>query len=161
MTAYQTILLVLHVLSAIVGLGPTFTFAILGSVAGKRRGPDAIAVMDGMIAIERRLVIPGAVTQAVTGVLLIFARNWDEGFFDHTWLWVAILLYVIDSGLSLSVSSPSLHRLRDIAMAQTGPPTAEAQAEMAGLAKKTKAVGAYLGISTIVIAILMVWKPGT
>ena len=160
MTAYQTTLLALHVLSAIVGLGPSYAFAILGPLAGKRRGTDAIALMDGMIAIERRLVIPGAITQVVTGVLLIFARNWDEGFFGHTWLWVAILLYVIDSGLSTGVSSPALHRLSDIAKAQTGPPSAEVQAEMGALAQRAKVIGTYLGISTIVIAILMVWKPG-
>ena len=64
------LLLFLHVLGAIVVFGPSFAFPLIASQARKspQNGHFAAVVTD---VIERRIIIPGAIVQGVTGVLLI------------------------------------------------------------------------------------------
>ena len=90
---YVKILLLLHILSAIVGFGATFSFGILGPLAAKTGGPQGLGMMKGIVAIEKRLVYPAIVIQPVTGALLIFEEGLDDDFFSHWWLWLAILIF--------------------------------------------------------------------
>jgi hypothetical protein len=43
---YRTVLLVLHVLSAVIGIGATFTFGVLGSLQGRIQGEGALALLE-------------------------------------------------------------------------------------------------------------------
>ncbi len=58
--------LLLHVIGAIVVFGPTFVFPLIGSQAQKspQNGHFAAALTE---LIERRIVLPGAVVQGITG----------------------------------------------------------------------------------------------
>jgi len=148
-------LVVIHVLSAVMGFGPTMAFGLLGPMAEKNPGPGGLALMEGMLAIEKRFVYPAAiVVQPVTGVLLIFARGWNHDFFSHTWLLIALGAYIYALIVSFGVLSPSLHGMVRLAKeGKAGTP------EFVALAKRQK-LGASTGVALILIIVMMVWKPG-
>jgi uncharacterized membrane protein len=82
--SYLELLLLLHIGSAIVGFGATFSFSILGPLSAKTGGPQALGMMKGIVKIEKTLVYPAIVIQPLTGVLLIIEEGLDENFFSHT-----------------------------------------------------------------------------
>src|SRR5262249_35538877 len=76
-------LFVLHVGGAIVAFGPTFAFPIIGSMGGS----EPMHANFGIRVTERitqRIVLPLAVFQGITGLLLI----WRAGFNPLTQLWL-------------------------------------------------------------------------
>ena len=153
---YFELLLLLHVLSAIAGFGSTFTFAVLGPLAGKVGGPQGLGVMKGMVKIEKTLVYPAIVIQLVTGALLIFEGGWDNDFFSHWWLWVSILLFLTAATLAVSQQAPTLEKM--IELGESG--RAETP-EFGALAKQAAARGPLLTVMLLVIIFLMVIKPGS
>lgn len=153
--SYLTVLLVLHVAGAIVGIGPTYTFGVVGSMM-PTAGAGAVHLMEAMAKIEKVLVNPVALfLQPVTGVLLIIETSRDENFLKREWLWVSIVLYVAILILSYGRMGPGLHKM--IRMAKEG--NAQTPA-FAALAQQQKATGPFLGIMGLIIIVLMVWKPG-
>ncbi len=85
--------------------------------------------------------------------------------FSQTWLWLAMVIYVVALGLSHGVLFPAMKRMgvliREMAAGPPpvgGPPPQAA--EMAELGKKLGIVGPILDLSVVVILFLMVWKPG-
>ncbi len=149
------ILLLIHVGGAIIGIGPSFAFAILGPM-GPNVGPQGgLALLEGMEAVERKLVLPVAlVTQPLSGVALIFVAGYATNFFGHPWPWIAILIYVAVLYTALFVQNPSIARM--IQLAKAGPPTPE----FGALAARTARSGPLLTVLVIVIVVLMVTKPG-
>lgn len=149
------ILLLIHVGGAIIGFGPTFTFALLGPMAGKAGPHGGVALLEAMEAIEQKLTVPVAVvTQPLSGIGLIVFAGYATAFFSHYWLWLAIILYVIALYLALFRQNPRLARM--IAQAKAGPPTPEFLA----MAKATARTGQVLTALLLVIIVLMVTKPG-
>ena len=157
MPSYYEILLLVHILSAIAGFGPTFAFAILGPLAAKRQGPESITIMENMVAIEKKLVIPAAVVvQPLSGILLIFEGPWNEGFFSHTWLWVALIIYATALYLALGVQTPTLDKMIDMAKEGKAP-----SPEFGALASRVAKIGPILTLLLVTIIVLMVLKPGS
>lgn len=157
MQTYRTILLILHALSAVIGIGSTFTFGVLGSLAGRTEGPGALALLEGSEAIEKRIVNPFALLLLpLTGALMIFSRGWSENFFAHQWLWIAIILYVTAAGLATGVLAPGVRKL--IALAKSGQAGGPEFARLAGVQQR---LGPVTSVIAVVIVVLMVWKPGT
>ena len=149
------ILLLIHVAGAIIGFGPTFTFAILGPMAGKAGPGGGMALMEAMDAIEHKLVLPVAiVVQPLSGLALIFLAGYNASFFSHYWLWIGIVLYAIAFYLAVFGQRTRLTRMIEIAKA--GPPTEEFKAT----AKKVAQTGPIITVLLVVIIILMVSKPG-
>ncbi len=156
MDAYRTALIVVHVLSAIIGIGATFTFAVIGSVQSRMEGPGALALLEVDEAIQKRLVIPfGLGLLPLTGALMIFARGWRNDFWSHQWLWGAIVLYVVAAGLAQSVIGPGVRKL--IALGKQG---RAGTPEFMRLVRIQQRVGPVTSILVVVIVVLMVWKPG-
>jgi uncharacterized membrane protein len=155
-SAYAIILFIIHIGGAIIGLGPTFAFAVLGPLAGKTGGPMALGMLQGMVAIEKKLVRPVAFfTQPVSGVLLIFHFHLNEGFFNHPWLWISILLFAAAIYIATFSQTPRLEKMVELAMkGEFDTP------EFAALTAKTQKMGPFLGIFLVIIIILMIWKPG-
>jgi len=153
---YFRILLLIHVAGAIIGFGPSFTFSILGPMAGKAGPPGGLAIMEAMAAIARRLVVPVAlVIQPVTGVLLIFEGGWGNNFFGHPWLWISILLYVISFYISVFVNLPALEKM--IALGKEG---RGGTPDFVRLVQRTQRIGPALTLMLVVIIFSMIWKPG-
>jgi len=152
----MAILLLIHVGGAIVGFGPTFAFAVLGAMAAKAGPNGGVAIMESIVAIERRLVLPvAAVTQPLSGLALIFVDGLNEAFFSHTWLWVAILIYVVTFYTAIFVQIPLIEKMIGLAKAG-GPPTPELMA----LGKRTARLGPVITAMLSLIVVLMVTKPG-
>ena len=149
------ILLLIHVAGAIIGFGPTFTFAVLGPMSGKAGPQGGLALLEGMEAIEKKLVVPVAmVFQPLSGLALIFVAGYSASFFSHYWLWIGILLYAIAFYLAIFGQNKRLARM--IELAKAGPPTPEFMA----LAKKLSQMGPIITVLLVVIIVLMVTKPG-
>lgn len=151
--SYFQALLLLHILSAIVGIGPSFGFGVLGPMSAKLGGPGALAIMEGMHAIDRRLVTPAAIIQPTTGLLLIFSSG--RNFWQSEWLWISVILYAGIIILVYGFNNPAFSRM--IAMAKEGKAeTPDFQAK----AKRVKALGPIIPILAVAIIVLMVLKPG-
>jgi uncharacterized membrane protein len=155
MDIWIAIVLFIHVAGAIIGFGPTFTFAILGPMAGKSGPQGGVAILQAIDAIEKRLVLPVAiVVQPLSGLILIFLAGYNAAFFTHYWLWVGILLYAIAFYLAVFGQRVRIERL--IELAKAGPPTPE----FVATAKKVGQTGPIIAVLLVVIIILMVTKPG-
>jgi len=164
--AYKLVL-VLHILAVIVGLGTVFLNAIYGMQAKARRGPDGLAIAQANLKVTE---IAQYVIYAIPvfGIALVFMSKTDgiEIYkFDQTWVWLSLVLYIGALGLSHGILLPSVKRLQ-VLMAElvaAGPPAGgppPQAAEMEQLGKRIAPVGAILNILVIVIVGLMVFKPG-
>ena len=164
--AYK-IVLVLHLLSVIIGLGAVFLNAIYGAQAKSRRGPEGLAIVQANLKVTEIAqyfiyAIP------IFGIGLVFMSKTDgiEIFkFSQTWVWLSLVLYIIALGLSHGILMPSVKRLQVLMgeVVAAGPPAGgppPQAAEMEQLGKRIAPVGAALNLLVIVIVALMVFKPG-
>jgi uncharacterized membrane protein len=155
--------LFLHVMGAIAVFGPTFVFPIIASQAQKspQNFPFAAALSE---YIERRLVLPGAVVQGITGVALILIAGRDLTSSINRWLIAGIVLYLIAILFAAFVQARNaekmVHLLKNM---PPGPPPAGAPGgpppEIAATARKLQQGGMLLTVLIVAIVILMVVKP--
>ena len=152
---YLTILLILHIGGAIVGFGPTFSFAVLGPLAGQLGGPQSLGIIKGMHKTVKSLVYPFLVIQPLTGALLIFKEGLQHDFFSHYWLWIAILLFAAAVYISLAIQSPATEKMIELAEGgEAGTP------QFMEVTKRTQTFGPILTLLLVSIIVLMIWKPG-
>jgi hypothetical protein len=163
MSLWLAVFLFLHVMGAIVVFGPTFVFPIIVSQARKspQNFPFAVRLSE---FIERRVVLPGAVVQGVTGVALIFIIGADLTSSAYRWLVGGIILYAIAIAFAYFVQAKNAERMVHLMDSMPpGPPPAGAPAgpppEVAALAKKLAQGGQLLAVLIVLIVILMVTKP--
>ena len=172
--------LVLHVLGAIFVFGPSVAFTFLASEA--RRMPQAghFAAVVGN-AIERKLVLPGAVVQGVTGAFLIVIGGFDLTQQANRWLVAALILYAIAIVFAFAVQARNAERMVELtrtpplipaggalavgapalavgAPALAGPPGPSP--EIAATGQRLARGGMFLTGMITLIVILMVVKPG-
>jgi Predicted integral membrane protein (DUF2269). len=156
--------LFLHVIGAIAVFGPTFVFPIIASQAQKspQNGPFAAVLSE---YIERRLVLPGAVVQGITGLILIGVLGVNPLTNSaYHWLIPGIVLYLIAISFAAFVQAKNAERMVELtrhmppgpapAGAPTGPPP-----EIAALGKKLQQGGMLLTVLIVLIVIFMVTKP--
>ena len=157
--------LFLHVLGAIVVFGPVFLFPVIARQGqmSPQNGPFAIALGE---FIERRIVIPGAIVQGITGVALILIAGRDLTIPANRWLIGAVILYAIAVTFAITVQARNAEKMVLLtsggpppgpppAGAPSGPPT-----EIAALGKKLQQGGMLLTVLVTLIVLLMVTKPG-
>jgi len=154
------LVLFLHVMGAIITFGPTFIFPIIASQAAKSppNGPFAATLSE---IIERRVVIPGAIVQGITGVLLILILGVNP-LTDAPWRWLlpAIVLYVIAILFAIFVQAKNAEKMVHLTSNMPpGPPPAELLAAIQATGKSLQRGGALLSILIVLIVILMVTKP--
>jgi uncharacterized membrane protein len=151
--------LFLHVLGAIIAFGPVFSFPLIGA-AGASEPMHANFGLRLSKIISDRQVIPLAMFQAVTGVILIWLAGWDLTASTGRWLLTAIVLYVIAISIAMFVTRPNLARLIDLtsgprpADAPPGPP-----AGAAALIATIQRAGMINTVLIVLIVVLMVVKP--
>ena len=157
------VFLFLHVMGAIAVFGPTFVFPIITSQARKspQNFPFAATLNE---YISRRIVIPGAIVQGITGVALIIILGADLTSPAYRWLVGGIILYLIAIGFSILVQEKNAERMVHLLNSMPpGPPPAGAPAgpppEVAALGKKLQQGGMLLTVLIVLIVILMVVKP--
>lgn len=152
-------LLFLHVLGAIVAFGPVFTFVHIAGM-GVREPMHANYGLRVSSMLSDRWVLPLAVFQGVTGLLLILVRKIDLTAAGSRWLVFAIVLYAIALSFAIVVQRRNFHRLIELTSGPRpggvfpGPPPGAA-ALIASL--KRGGLLVYALIASIVL--LMVVKP--
>ncbi len=156
--------LFLHVMGAIAVFGPTFVFPIIANQVQKAPQHGHFGAVLGEF-IERRLVLPGAVVQGITGVALILISGRDLTVAANRWLVAAIILYLIAIGFAAMVQAKNAEKMVELtAHMPPGPPPAGAPAgpppEIAATGKKLAQGGQLLSVLIVLIVILMVVKPG-
>lgn len=157
--------LVLHVLGAIFVFGPSVAFTFLASEA--RRMPQAghFAAVVGD-AIERKVVLPGAVVQGITGVALIAVVGRDLTLQANRWLVGGIILYAIAIAFAFFVQARNAERMVELTKAPPAVPVPGAAApagpspELVATGQRLARGGMFLTGMIVLIVILMVAKPG-
>ena len=161
------LVLTLHILTVVIGLGAVFLNGIYGAQAKSRRGPEGLAIAQANLKVTEIAqyfiyAIP------IFGIALVFMSKTDgiEIFkFSQTWVWLSLVLYLVALGLSHALLLPAVKRMQ-VLMAEViaaGPPAGgppPQAAEMEQLGKRIAPVGATLDLLVIVIVALMVFKPG-
>ncbi len=162
--AYKTVL-VLHILCAIVGFGAVFLNGIYGQQAKSRKGPEGLAVAEANYLVT---TIGEYFIYAVflLGVALVLIGDDAWGFGD-TWIWLAMLTYVVALGVNHGLLMPRVRRMlalqRELVSmgappegASTPPPQVT---ELEAVGKQVGIIGAALNLAIVVLLFLMVFKP--
>ena len=163
MSPLLALFLFLHVMGAIAVFGPTFAFPIIASHARKapQHGHFAAVVSE---FIERRIVIPGAIVQGITGVALILILGADLTSSAYRWLIGGIILYLIAISFAIFVQARNAEKMVHLTAAMAGgPPPAGAPAgpppELIATGQALNRGGQLLTVLIVLIVILMVTKP--
>ncbi|HJR97478.1 MAG TPA: DUF2269 family protein [Actinomycetota bacterium] len=151
----RTFLLVLHVLGAIVALGFSLSYGFWVR-RGESDGVQGRAFALRTISwIDRRITTPAFIAQLVTGLLLVATLDWD--LLRQAWLELSLGIYVLLTALAIGVYAPTFRRQRDIAERIAAGEGDEG--EYSSAAAKGTAWGTVVTVLTLVIVVLMVWKP--
>ena len=156
MTIWIALFLFLHVMGAIVAFGPTYSFPIIGRMAGQEPQHANFAARINE-AITKTRVIPLAIFQGVTGLVLIYLTGLNP--FSQLWLGLGIVLYVIALTYALAVQAPTGRRIVELTSAPPPPGATGPSPELMAAVKRAQQGGMILGILILAIVILMVTKP--
>jgi uncharacterized membrane protein len=142
---------VLHVLLAIVAVGSNITYGIWQARAA--REPLHVGwALRGVKFLDDRVANPSYVGLGIVGVLLVLTGPWE---FEQTWVAVSIGLYVALAVVAFAFYSPTLSR--QIRVYEAEGPDAPA---FATLGRRSRLLGALLGVLVLAIIVMMVVKPG-
>ena len=157
MNIWIAIFLFLHVMGAIIAFGPAFSaFPIIGSMAGKEpQHANFAARLNERISKTR--VIPLAIFQGITGLVLIYLTGLNP--FSQLWLGLGIVLYVIALTYALVVQGPAARRIVELTSSPPPPGASGPPPELMAAVKRAQQGGMILGILIVAIVILMVTKP--
>ncbi len=150
-------LLSLHILAAIVGLGPTFSFPFLG-IMSEKQPSAARALQEVILVISTRLVIPVVVVIGITGALLMGQTHYD--LTKNSWLGAGIILYLLVLAASIFYQVPTQKKILALLGPGGGPGSGMDNPALRKLANGQRAVGIAMALAVVIIAVLMVWKPG-
>jgi uncharacterized membrane protein SirB2 len=145
------VLLFLHVLSVIVGLGPTFALPGLMKLRGDAPSP---AVLRVEYVISRYASIGlGVILLTGLGLISESPAVFIGGFGEARWLHISITLFLIYAGLGTGFAAP---RMRKAVTAAEAGNAVEVQRLLDPL---DKVVGPILGLLLAAILYLMLIKP--
>lgn len=156
MPSLFAILLFLHVAAAIIAFGPSYTTPlVMRMVAAEPEHRGFISRMN--LAISRKVSTPLALSMGVTGVLMM----WERSYPLQPWLIAAIALYIFLVGWSLLVQQPGSQQIIDgmARLRESGAPPGPPPPQIERLIKRTRTGGKMLGVVTMLILALMIWKP--
>lgn len=151
-------LLFLHVLGAILAFGPTFSFSIIGAMAGKEPQHANFATRATQ-AVGNRLVEPLAISMAVTGLGLILVTGRNPLDRANWWLAIAIVIYTIALVFSIAVQNRDVARIISLTSVPPPPGAGGPPPELPPIVRRVQRGGMFLGLAVIAIVFLMVVKP--
>jgi uncharacterized membrane protein len=144
------VVLFVHVLATIVLLGPSGALPFLGRVRGS---PPSTAVLRWADIMERQVAIFFGL-QLLSGVALIFLRDYHRDFGGARWLHASLVLFLAAGAVAVGYNRPRVHRARRLAEAGRGDDSERA------LRPVERVTGAVLGVLITAIVWLMVTRPG-
>lgn len=148
-------LLYLHVLAAIVAIGPNFAYATIRSM-GRQEVQHANFATRVSHAISARLVYPVGLIIPITGVAMILVLGIDLTSRTFWWLDLAIVTYVGVYLYSFFVQRRVVERIIELT---SSPPVGGPPPALPGLALRAQRGGTAMLVLLVVVAGLMVVKP--
>jgi uncharacterized membrane protein len=150
MSIFLGILLVLHVLAAIVGIGPAFVLPVLGKSA---KSGSQLRFVFGLIKKVNNFPKIGGITLLVTGILLMIVSKIG---FSLMWLNLSLLLFVIIEVIIIGFVEPRMKKVAQLVMSSEGD---DIPSGFIDSMKRIAPLEGTVQILTILIIILMVVKP--
>ena len=149
------LLLFLHVLAAIVAIGPNFAYSTIRA-AGRQEPPHANFGLRVSHLISARLVYPIGLVIPASGVSMIVLLGLDLTSPSFWWLDLAIVIYASVYVYSFFVQRRIIERIIDLTSSPSvsGPP-----AELPALAARAERGGTAMLILLAAVVFLMVVKP--
>lgn len=144
------IMVLLHVLSAVAGLGPSFALPILGMTVG--RNPETAVTLAPILARIAKMPKHGGIAALLTGLAIVGLSGWN--LLSQFWIIGAIVLTLTAAAIATTQSEPRINELN--AMVKAGPID---PAKVRGLLAPVGKVGRINMILLLLILILMVFKP--
>jgi Predicted integral membrane protein (DUF2269) len=151
-------LLLVHVLSAIAGFGPTYAFSLIGRMGGAEPQHANFATRVSN-AIQFRYIYPAAAIQLVTGILIILIAPFDLTSRSFWWLDIAIVIFVITISFSYLVQHPKVEQLIEMTSAPPPPGASGPPPALAALVGQIQRGGIFMTVMLTIIIFLMVVKP--
>lgn len=147
-------LILTHVLSAIIGIGPTFFAHVL-----LRKNQDAVQLRQTMALSHSLNYFPkiGGTLAVLTGLLLVFLG--DYGSFLTFWILGAIILYVIVEVLVIGFIDPKAKKLAAWVFDENNKDAVDLPIEQNQLLSKISNQFWVATVLGILIFVLMIWKP--
>lgn len=153
------LLVFLHLVAVVVGIGTVFLNGVYANISMKRQGAEGLAVSEANFEVSA-LAEKFIYAIPVFGILAVLASD-DAYDFAETWIWLSTLLYVIAIGISHSIVIPGHRRINELSRVMGSGQGGQAEGEeMAAIGKRMAPAGMALDLLALVIIGLMVWKPG-
>jgi uncharacterized membrane protein len=150
-------LLALHVSGAFLLVGGSVVATVCNVLAQRTERPSEIALFLGLVRTSLPLIGVGSLGTLVIGLWLVHHVHYSWGDF---WVWGAILLWLVIGalgGMGGRVQTRARKLAERLAVDGDAP-----SAELTALARDRRAnlfnYGA--GLATVLILVLMIWKPG-
>jgi len=155
-----TLVLFLHIASAVIAFGVTFAYPIMDMVI-RRSDLSALPIFHQLQgALATKLITPGAIVVLLTGIYMAVDR-WDD--FGGFWFSAAGVIVVVLLGLGHGFFRPTGRKMYAQATADLSAGAAERgamSAEYDALAQRVRLVGMLSSLLILTALLLMVWKPG-
>jgi uncharacterized membrane protein len=150
-------LLALHVTGAFFLVAGSVMAGTLNVLAIRSRVPSESAVLLRLIKRAVILIGVGVVLTLVLGLWLVHHAGYSYGAF---WVWGAVVLWVISNALG-GMGGRRQEKARELAerlAAESDAPSDELRALLRDPRGNAMSYGA--GLATLLILVLMIWKPG-
>lgn len=150
---WLNILILVHVVSAIVGIGPAFFLHVLlrkGQNYGQLRNSLALAKI-----LEKFPKILGSLA-VVSGLLLAWLGDYG---FEQFWIYGSIALYVLIQIVVVGFMAPIGNKLAAKVMASSDPADQPLKAEDAAALKKADGLNYIASTLGVLLFLLMFFKP--
>jgi len=157
---FYTLVLFLHVASAVIAFGATFAFPIV-DLTIRRADLRALPVWhEAQNQIGMKLITPFATLILISGIYMA-AKRWSD--FGGFWFSAAGAIVIVLLGLGHGFFAPNGRKMRAQAETDLAAGAAE-RGQMSeayeALAARTRVVGILASLLVLVALLLMVWKPG-
>jgi len=144
------LVVVIHVIASIVGIGPAFVLPILTSSA---KTGSQLRFVFGLMKKINRFPKTGGITLIVTGILLMII---DKMGLSVLWVTLSLLFFIVIEVIIIGMVEPRLKKLTQLVMTSEGEEIPDGYTTAMN---KIAPLEAAVHVLTIVIIILMVVKP--
>jgi uncharacterized membrane protein len=148
----------LHITAAFFFVGGSVAAGILNVLAIRSERPSDTAYLLRLIRVTLPAIGIGSIGTLILGIWLWHERGYSLG---AAWIWISLALWVVANALG-GRGGKHQERAREMAerLAAAGDAsTAELRALLAD--PKGNALSWLAGVATILILVLMIWKPGS
>ena len=157
---FYTLVLFLHIASAVIAFGATFAFPIVDMTI-RRVDLRALPVWhEAQNQIGNKLITPGAILILLTGIYMAVDR-WDD--FGGAWFSAAGVIVIVLLGLGHGFFAPQSRKMAAQAREDLASGAAERgtmSPEYEAMVPRVRAVGILSSLLVLLALLLMVWKPG-